>query len=110
MTLAKGERFDDYSAALVICPSSATVRNYFSWRRLTPRRLNRESEDGRKYFVPKPNLQPGIKRGKIRGQKQTIEGCLHKSGRGYGTILKESIRFRAEKENSFIQKIKLLGM
>ena len=79
MTLAKGERFDDY-------PSSATVRNYFSWRRLTPRRLNRESEDGRKYFVPKPNLQPGIKRGKIRGQKQTIEGCLHKSGRGYGTI------------------------
>ena len=25
-------------------------------------------------------------------------------------ILKESIRFRAEKENSFIQKIKLLGM
>ena len=29
---------------------------------------------------------------------------------GYATILKESIRFRAEKENSFIQKIKLLGM
>ena len=28
----------------------------------------------------------------------------------YDTILKESIRFRAEKENSFIQKIKLLGM
>lgn len=27
-----------------------------------------------------------------------------------GIILKESIRFRAEKENSFIQKIKLLGM
>ena len=26
----------------------------------------------------------------------------------YDTILKESIRFRAEKENSFIQKIKLL--
>ena len=30
--------------------------------------------------------------------------------RGSGIILKESIRFRAEKENSFIQKIKLLGM
>ena len=30
------------------------------------------------------------------------EGCV--------IILKESIRFRAEKENSFIQKIKLLGM
>lgn len=28
----------------------------------------------------------------------------------YDKILKESIRFRAEKENSFIQKIKLLGM
>ena len=28
----------------------------------------------------------------------------------YAIILKESIRFRAEKENSFIQKIKLLGM
>ena len=28
----------------------------------------------------------------------------------YGIILKESLRFRAEKENSFIQKIKLLGM
>lgn len=28
----------------------------------------------------------------------------------YDIILKESIRFRAEKENSFIQKIKLLGM
>ena len=28
----------------------------------------------------------------------------------HAIILKESIRFRAEKENSFIQKIKLLGM
>ena len=32
------------------------------------------------------------------------------SCRQYDIILKESIRFRAEKENSFIQKIKLLGM
>ncbi len=41
---------------------------------------------GKRHFIPKPNLQPGIKEEKIRGQKQTIEGCLHKSGRGYGTI------------------------
>ena len=42
---------------------------------------------------------------KFRGTK-----CVLLSGIGYGIILKESIRFRAEKENSFIQKIKLLGM
>ncbi len=33
-----------------------------------------------------------------------------KSGFEFAIILKESIRFRADKESSFIQKIKLLGM